>query len=476
MAAGLIREISNGQDVGSFEMSSKSHDIHVLGIESSCDDTGVAILKNDGKVLANCMHSQLKKHLNHGGIIPMVAKEYHLENIDRIARRAFEKSSLNSIGENIDAIAVTTRPGLNYSLQVGLNYARQLAKKYSKPLIPIHHMQAHALMPLLENRSIRFPFMALLLSGGHCLISICRRFNQFELLGASLDNAPGDLLDKIARRCRLKNLGPPFDGISGGAAIELLSSRQSANRFKYFNTEESVPMLTNRGCDLSFSGYRGTFELLVPYIDELWKNGDRDLLLDELSHLSGSIQRAILIQISKKLQRAIGYYRMFWRYQNLDAFKDDGEYKDKQLMNFGIRSVDENDYLDIVVSGGVAANDYFISGLREICHQEFDERIQVYAPSRSLCSDNGLMIAWNGLLRYTDYLSDREKYRDTPLDNNVIADSDKMSCLDTSPESPIGTDIRQLVNLADFKMRRFQMKELKLSNIVSSRKQSEDTK
>lgn len=440
-----------------------AHGIHVLGIESSCDDTGVAIVGHDGKILSNCVHSQLKRHLLHGGIIPMVAKEYHVDNIDRIAKQAFQESGLLSVAQNIDTIAVSTRPGFNFSLQVGLNYAKTLAKKYSKPLIPIHHMQAHALMPLLQNRFIKFPFIALLISGGHCLLTICERYNKFHLLGSTHDDAPGDLLDKVARRMRLKNLGPPFDSISGGAAIELLSQRKNANRFKYFNCEESVPMIRQRNCDFSFAGYRGVFEKIVPTIDQLWESGDRDKLLDELGHVCGSLQRAILIQLFRKLQRAMLFYRMYWRYNNPDAFNQ--ENSNTNHLGFGIRRANNEDFdwLDVVVSGGVAANSYLIEGLKLACKQDIDPNFNVHAPTKDLCSDNGLMVAWNGLLRYLDCQKSQIN-NEVDLNDSVIFDPKQMDLVEAISEYPIGLDITQQVKHNDFKLSKLTFSELKLKS------------
>ena len=322
-------------------------------------------------------------------------------------------------------------------------------------------------MPLLESRSVRFPFMALLLSGGHCLISICKRFNEFHLLGHALDEAPGDTLDKVARRCRLKNLGPPFDEMSGGAALELLSQRPNANRFKHFSASENIPMLAIQNCDLSFSGYRGSFDKLTAEIDALWEQGNREKLLDELGSIAGSLQRAMMVQVIKKLQRAIAYYRMHWRHNNPDAFVHSpmGSGGEKEWLPFKCRTSDDNEYLDLVISGGVAANRYFVSTIEQVCKQDFDESINVYAPSKGLCSDNGLMIAWNGMLRYLDYLNNASTGdRETgALDEGVIVDQAEMDLVAARPVWPIGLDIRKQVGLADFRLIRLRNPELKLN-------------
>lgn len=444
-------------------MSASRRKIHVLGIESSCDDTGVAIVNEDGEVLSNSIHSQLREHLTNGGIIPTVARDYHFNNIDRVANQAFKKSGLSSVAEDVSAIAVSTRPGLNFSLQIGLNYARKLAKKYNKPLIPIHHMQAHALMPLLQNKTIRFPFLALLISGGHCLLSIARRYNEFHIMGTKLDDAPGDLLDKVARRLKLRNLGHPFDHISGGAAVELMASRNGADRFKYFNNRNSVPMLQIPNCDFSFSGYRGTLDVLAPRVDELWISGDREQLKKEISDICASLQRSMLIQLVKKLQRAIGFYRMYWRYNNEDAYANNVS---THHLGYELHKLEHDDDrgIDVVISGGVAANSYLVDHIRLACSQVIGDNNQVYTPSKNLCSDNGLMVAWNGLLRYRDYLDSKHgpRWQQVNLEDSVIHDANQMDELIRSAECPMGIDIRAQLKAATFTASRLSHPEFKM--------------
>lgn len=442
---------------------------HVFGLESSCDDTGAAIVNSKSTVLANCIASQLKSHNLNGGIIPMLAKEYHVGNVDEICKTALGVSKLESFGGNIDAIAVSTRPGLQYSLNVGLNYCKTLAKKYSKPLIPVHHMQAHALMPLLEHKQIRFPFMALLISGGHCLLTIAKRYDEFHLLGVGLDEAPGDALDKFARRANLKNLGPPFDVLSGGAAIERLASMDGADRFKYFNRPSGIPMLQQQTCNFSFSGYRSSWESLIPMIDTLWRF-DRAKLVTELGHICASLQRVFLVQLIRKLNRAIMYYRMFWRYENTDAFQvTQGNRLERhlgyELLRLGGQE-DNSGAIDVLVSGGVACNQYLVNGIRDVCNQVIDQDVKVYSPSRKYCSDNGLMIAWNGLLRFQDYQTNKEKFTLAGLDLNdsVISDANLIDSIREEAISPIGRDITDKVALASISLRRPRCKEINLRN------------
>jgi len=431
----------------------------VLGIETSCDDTGVGLVDQDGNILSNCIHSQLKQHLLNGGIIPIIAKEQHLLNIDQVAKEAFSASGLGSVAHDVHAIAVTNRPGLALSLEIGLNYAKSLAKKYSKPLIPIHHMHAHALTPLLQNRCIKFPFIALLISGGHAILSIAKRYNNFHVLGASRDDAPGDILDKFARRTRLKNLGPPFDALSGGAAVELLSKRNGSDRFKHFATQGSIPMIDVLSCDFSFSGYKTSIDKLAPIVDDLWAAGNRETLLDELSHICASLQRAILSQLVRKLYRANLFYRMHWRHKNVDAY---GSEEATHHLGFELRDIKDGS-VDIVVSGGVAANNYIFDSIQAICTSIIDKNMQVYRPSKSLCSDNGLMIAWNGMLRYRDFVERNSiDYSDTDsIDSSIIYNSNVIDSVKEHGESPMGIDLSDQVRDARFSAHRLRHPELR---------------
>lgn len=425
----------------------------IIGFESTCDDTGVSIVDKDGTILSNELESQMRRHLWNGGIIPMVAKDLHIEAIDSVANKAFEKSKLISFKQEIDAISVANRPGLSQSIQVGLNYAKTLAKKYKKPLIPIHHMQAHALMPLLEHRQIRFPFITLLISGGHCLLAVAKRFDEFHIVGQTLDDAPGDTLDKFARRLRLRNLGPPFDNMSGGASIEMLA--RGGDRFRYFNTETAVPKFKRSSCDFSFSGYRGAYETLTPMIDQLWLSDRRDHLIKELSDMCASLQRIFLIQLVKRLHRSLTYFRMYWRYQNEDAFSNNNT---SEHLGFGLHDIDfqeGTDSVDLVISGGVAANSYFVDTIRKICRESSELNLRVYAPSRGLANDNGLMIAWNGLLHYRNHIR-------CPESSIVIDNVRAMDKVDAVAQSPIGQDLRDHVKLHGFSMKSLKHPELKI--------------
>lgn len=199
----------------------------VLGIETSCDDTGAAIVDEFGNVCGDVLYSQLQFHLDNGGIIPHLAKSLHENQINHVINKTLEKSGLNL--QDISAIATTVKPGLLHSLLVGFKHSKILIEKYKKPFIPIHHMEAHALVVRMTEL-VNFPFLVLLASGGHCQIAVVKEVDKFLLLGNCLDNPPGEALDKIARRLKLKNL-PECSSMYGGEAIEYLAKSGNPNAY-----------------------------------------------------------------------------------------------------------------------------------------------------------------------------------------------------------------------------------------------------
>jgi len=222
----------------------------ILGIETSCDETGAAIIDCQGNIISEALHSQLQTHLNLGGIIPPLARDLHVENIDSVVQSALAKACVDV--SQLDAIAATVKPGLPLSLVVGTNYAKALCKKWNKKFIPIHHMEAHALTARMTEK-VDFPFLVLLVSGGHCLLAVAYNVEEFHLLGESIDLAPGDALDKVARRLKLRNI-PEYSSTSGGRAVELLAKKGNINAFDY-----KTPLSLYKDCSFSFSGLGNAF-------------------------------------------------------------------------------------------------------------------------------------------------------------------------------------------------------------------------
>ncbi|KFV80722.1 hypothetical protein N308_09501, partial [Struthio camelus australis] len=259
----------------------------VLGIETSCDDTGAAVVDDAGNILGEALHCQKEVHLKAGGIIPLVAQQLHRENIEQIVKEALSISGV-SVNE-LAAIATTVKPGLALSLGVGLEYSLKLVNKYKKPFIPIHHMEAHALTIRLTNQ-VEFPFLVLLLSGGHCILAVAQGVSDFLLLGQSIDIAPGDMLDKVARRLSLSK-HPECHSMAGGKAIEHLA--QTGNRQHY---TFRVPMQQYRNCDFSFSGLQNLVNKVIiqKEKEEGLQEGE---LLSCVKDIAAAAQHAVAVHI-----------------------------------------------------------------------------------------------------------------------------------------------------------------------------------
>ncbi|XP_065080889.1 probable tRNA N6-adenosine threonylcarbamoyltransferase, mitochondrial [Ochlerotatus camptorhynchus] len=333
---------------------------YILGIETSCDDSGAAIVSSNGHVLGECIYSQQNSHLKFGGIIPPVAQDFHRMHIDNVVQQTFQDANMDC--SQIDAIAVTNRPGLPLSLLVGLRYAKYLARKYQKPMIPIHHMEAHALMARMTNK-VTFPFICILISGGHSLLTLVKSTRQFYLLGETLDDAPGEAFDKIARRLKLRNL-PDYAWLSGGRAIEQ-AAKFSNDTKKY---DFPLPLSHYRDCQFSFAGLKNT---ATRHILQQEKKLDLapDAVIPDYPDLCAGFLNAAARHISQRTQRAIRFCEK------------------EQL-------VQPNDARFLVVSGGVASNDTIFKTVANMAKTFGFETVR---PKRQHCTDNGIMIAWNGI-------------------------------------------------------------------------------
>lgn len=380
------------------------HRLLVLGIESSCDDTAAAIVDSSGNILADECHSQLQVHLNNGGIIPPLARDLHAKHIDNVVCSTLDSARVKI--EDIDAIAVTSKPGLPLSLQVGVNYARELSLYFNKPLIPVHHMEAHATIGLLPSVSpsspVTFPFLTLLISGGHSQIAFARSLNEFYTLGETIDDAPGEMMDKMARRLKLKNLGEPFDRISGGAAIELLA--KNGNPLAFGNLGTTVPLSKIRSCDFSFSGLKNFFK----HIAQLEKKHkiQADQVIPEAKDMAASIQLLTTVHILKRLSRALRFIEMtrLDRMSREDIMKLTEEECAKLCPDFTGDRGKEEIAIPLIVSGGVASSDFITSAIVRFCHayRAIDAKTivrPVVPRPKNLCCDNGIMIAVNGMLK-----------------------------------------------------------------------------
>ncbi|CAK1553639.1 unnamed protein product [Leptosia nina] len=356
----------------------------IFGIETSCDDTGCAIVDGRGNLLSESLHCQNLIHLRNGGIIPDVAQDLHRRYIELTVEDTLKKANLSM--DDITALAVTLQPGLPLSLAVGMKYAKHLARKFNKPFIPIHHMEAHALVSRMQH-NIPFPYLTLLISGGHCLLAIVQDINQFKLLGESLDSAPGEVFDKVSRRLKLRNV-PEYSKMSGGQAIEASASKASdPHCFKL-----PLPLANYKDCNFSFNGLK-TSTLLHLHRKEKEHNIEGDELIPEVSDLCAALLMAVTRHLVHRTQRAIEFCK-----QRKLIPETEGR---------------------LVVSGGVACNNFIFKNLTILCNEmEYD----IFRPDPKLCTDNGVMIAWNGL----------EKWRGGV---DIVTD---LNSLDIKAVSPLG--------------------------------------
>lgn len=306
----------------------------ILGIDTSCDDTSIAILNEGGEILSNIVSSQIDIHKVFGGVVPEIASRKHIELIDTIFRNAMKEADIAA--KDIDIVCVTSGPGLIGSVLAGLCFAKGLSLSIDKPLIAVNHVEAHAMSIFLE-REANFPYIALVVSGGHSIILLMQDYCVYKVLGGTRDDAAGEAFDKIA-----KYLGI---GYPGGKAIEDISKKGSRGYVQF-----PRPMMDSNDYDFSFSGLKTSF------LNYAKKNGITD---ENISDVLASFQEAICDVLSHK---------------TLKAARD-----------FNIRR--------IIVGGGVAAN----NRLREVFIEKGErEEFDVMFSSPHLCTDNGAMVAVAG--------------------------------------------------------------------------------
>ncbi|CRL00745.1 CLUMA_CG014001, isoform A, partial [Clunio marinus] len=315
----VLRKINYQKTFRNMEIFRRNASNHPLSIETSCDDTGNAIMKGN-QILSDKIHTQLESN-SFGGIIPPVAADIHRKNIERVIKESFEEAAISI--NDLDAIAVTNRPGLGMSLRIGLRYAKHLSRKFQKPLIPIHHMEAHALTARIENE-INFPFLCLLISGGHSLLTFVNNVDDFKLLGDSIDDAPGEAFDKIARFLKLRNL-KEFENKSGGKSIEDAAKKC----IKPSDCYDFPFMLSRyRDCQFSFAGLKNKAKRhIIKQTNTL--DLDIDQVIPDYEDFCANFQGAVARHICNRTQRAM-------------------EYCEKKQM------FKSNDNKTLVISGGVA--------------------------------------------------------------------------------------------------------------------------
>ena len=314
----------------------------VLGIETSCDETGIAVYDSDRGLLADCLYSQVGIHASYGGVIPELASRDHIRKTLPLIKEAIKDASIKA--SELDGVAYTAGPGLVGALLVGAAIGRSLAMGWGVSAIGVHHMEGHLLAPMLEPNPPAFPFVALLVSGGHTQLVRADGIGRYELLGESLDDAAGEAFDKVG-----KMLGLPYPG---GPHLEKLAKYGKTGRYEF-----PRPMTNRPGLDFSFSGLK-TF--VRNTIIEQSKGGE----LDEQTRadIARAFQEAVVATIAIKCRRA--------------------------LEQTGLRS--------LIIAGGVSANTF----LREELETSLEKiTSQLYYAQLKFCTDNGAMIAYAGCQR-----------------------------------------------------------------------------
>lgn len=317
--------------------------MRILGIETSCDETGVAIYDEEKGLIANQLHTQIALHADYGGVVPELASRDHIRKLAPLLQAALQEANLTA--KDIDGVAYTCGPGLVGALLVGSTVARSLAYAWNVPAIGIHHMEGHLLAPMLEENPSHFPFVALLVSGGHTQLVRVGGVGRYELLGESIDDAAGEAFDKTA-----KLLGLDYPG---GAALARLALNGTPNRFAF-----PRPMTDRPGLDFSFSGLK-TFAANT--LHQVMKE-EGELTEQSKADIAYAFQEAVVDTLAIKCKRA--------------------------LKQTGLKR--------LVIAGGVSANKQLRQTLAELMQQLDGE---VFYPQPQFCTDNGAMIAYAGFLR-----------------------------------------------------------------------------
>lgn len=310
----------------------------ILGIETSCDETGVAIYDSKKGLLGHKLYSQIKLHAKYGGVVPELASRDHINYIIPLIHELLEDCKINI--QNIEAIAYTSGPGLSGALLVGSSVAESLACALGIRSIPIHHLEGHLLAPMLEDKKPKFPFIALLVSGGHSQLIHVKELGSYKIIGDTLDDAAGEAFDKTAQ---LLGLGYP-----GGAALSKLAEKG----LKHF--ELPRPLLHSNGLDFSFSGLKTAVLYLVRKQKKLTKEIKADIAY--------AFEDSITDVLVKK---------------TIQALKQEGLKR-------------------VIISGGVGANKTLRNKIIAECNQN---EFEYFFPDLTFCTDNGAMIALAGSLR-----------------------------------------------------------------------------
>lgn len=314
-----------------------AEDMNILAIESSCDETAVAVVADGRKILSNCIASQVELHRIYGGVVPEIASRMHIEAIYALADQALAQSEISR--ENIDGIAVTYAPGLIGAVLVGVNFAKSAALTLGKPLIPVHHIRGHIAANYLAYPELEPPFLCLVVSGGHTMLVDVQDYTKMRILGTTLDDAAGESFDKVARV-----LGMPYPG---GAALDRAAALGDVSKYTL-----PVPKPGENPYDMSFSGLKTAALNLIHHAQQVGESLDTNSLCAAFSQ---SVSEILIPRVTT-------------------ALKETGRKK-------------------LAVAGGVAANSRIRADLQNLAQRQ---GVEVYMPPLSLCGDNAAMIGAQG--------------------------------------------------------------------------------
>jgi len=339
----------------------------VLGLESSCDETAAAVVTADGKILSNVVLSQVEEHAPFGGVVPEIAARAHVTQMDRLVSQAMSEAGINY--SDLSGVAATAGPGLIGGVLVGLMTAKAISVVADIPLMGVNHLEGHALTVRMTD-GISFPYLLLLVSGGHSQILVVEGVGKFRRLGTTIDDAVGEAFDKTAKMLGL--------GFPGGPAVEKAANKGDPKRF-----DLPRPMKGRPGCDFSFSGLKTAVRTALEKLGGTVTDQDK-------FDLAASFQLAATDALINRMKQALKIYKS-----------------------------DYPEGLNIVVAGGVAANQCLRAALDKLAD---DNGYKLVVPPPKLCTDNGAMIAWAGLERLrlglTDDLDMAARAR-WPLDPNA---------------------------------------------------------
>ncbi|MBN2135264.1 MAG: tRNA (adenosine(37)-N6)-threonylcarbamoyltransferase complex transferase subunit TsaD [Acidobacteria bacterium] len=310
--------------------------MNILGIETSCDETGIAVVDSDLKVLGSALVTQIDLHKKYGGVVPELAARMHSQTIDTVLRTALANADIEL--KDIDAIAVTYGPGLPGALLVGIAFAKTLAYSLQKPLIPVNHLEAHLESVLIEHKDeIEYPALGLIVSGGHTSLVEVKKPGEYKLLAKTRDDAAGESYDKAAKLLELE--------YPGGPVIDRFAIQGNPKRFKF-----KIPKFSDGSNDYSFSGIKTA---VLKHINETPLENRDELFIKDIA---ASFQAVVVKILLKSVERAF----------------------------------DEAIHKSMIITGGVAVNSGVRAGFKDLCGRK---GMKLFFPRPSLCTDNGVMVA-----------------------------------------------------------------------------------